>query len=352
MTLHKSLILFTITLIIASCGGEKNLDTNYTITTTANNNSLVNGGAIAISLKAKQNFVIDSIVYTLDGQKVASTNQASNFKTNLESTSLGHKQLKATIYTEDGTTTAGQQITLLHNKAPKVYGYRIVNRFPHQTDAYTQGLEFVGDTLYESNGEYNKSTLRKLDYQTGEVLEEIALGSQYFAEGLTVLNDKIYQLTWKENTGFIYDLNSFEKTGSFAYGKSQQGWGLCNDGTTIYKSDGTSKIWLLDPENLTEQSFIEPTDNKRVYKKFNELEYVKGKIYANTYQLPSIAIIDPKTGALEGIIDLKSLPAQVQSGLDNQNEVLNGIAFKTNENRLFVTGKHWNTLFEIEVVEK
>lgn len=352
MTLHKSLTLLLLALLAFSCGGEKNLDTNYSIATTAVKNSMVNGGAIALSIKAKKNYVIDSIVYSLDGVKVASTTQGANFKTNLKSPTLGSKTLKATIYTEEGTTTASEQINLLHNKAPKIYGYKIVNRFPHKTDAYTQGLEFVGDTLYESNGEYGKSTLRKLSYTTGEILQEVTLGNQYFAEGLTVLDNKIYQLTWKENTGFIYDLNTLEKIGTFAYGKSKAGWGLCNDGTTIYKSDGTSKIWKLDPKNLTEKSFIEPTDNKRVYKKFNELEFVNGKIYANTYQLPSIAIIDPETGALEGIIDLKSLPEEVQGGLDKQNHVLNGIAFKANENRLFVTGKHWNTLFEIEIVEK
>ena len=352
MTFYKSLTLSILALLAYSCGGEKNLDKNYSIATTAVKNSMVNGGAIAISVKAKKNYVIDSIIYMLDGEKIVSTKEATNFKTNLESPTLGLKTLTANIFTEVGKTSASQQINLLSNKAPKIYGYKIVNRYPHKTDAYTQGLEFVGDTLYESNGQYGESTLRKLEYSTGEVLQEIKLGDQYFAEGLTVLNDKIYQLTWRENTGFIYDLNSFSKTGSFAYGKSKEGWGLCNDGTTIYKSDGSSKIWKLDPNNLTEKSFIEPTDNKRVYKKFNELEFVNGKIYANTYQLPSIAIIDPETGALEGIIDLKSLPGEVQSGLDKQNQVLNGIAFKANENRLFVTGKHWNTLFEIEIVEK
>jgi glutaminyl-peptide cyclotransferase len=352
MTLYKSLTLSILALLTLSCGGKKNLDNNYSIATTAAKNSMVNGGAIAISIKAKKNYVIDSIVYSLDGNQIASTTQATNFKTNLKSPTLGTKTLAATIYTQEGKTVAKQQITLLHTKGPKIYGYKIVNRFPHKTDAYTQGLEFVGDTLYESNGQYGESTLRKLDYTTGNILQEITLGDQYFAEGLTILDNKMYQLTWRENTGFIYDLATFSKTGTFAYGTSKEGWGLCNDGSTIYKSDGTSKIWKLDPMNLTEQSFIEPTDNKRVYKKFNELEFVNGKIYANTYQLPSIAIIDPITGALEGIIDLKSLPEEVQSGLDKQNQVLNGIAFKANENRLFVTGKHWNTLFEIEIVEK
>ena len=169
---------------------------------------------------------------------------------------------------------------------------------------------------------------------------------------MTIIGDNIYQLTWKGNTGFIYDRNTFETTGTFTYNKSREGWGLANDGKVIYKSDGTSKIWTLDPSNLSEQSYIEPTDNTKVTSKLNELEWVNGKIYANNYQVDLISIIDPTTGALEGLIDLRTLKNEVQKLTDPANEVLNGIAYKANEGRLFVTGKHWNTLFEIEIVEK
>lgn len=352
MTFYKQLTFIILGTIAISCGGKKNLDSNYTLTTSAEKNSVINGGELSISLKAKKNYVIDSIVYTLDGNRLASTTNATGFKIKLSAPTLGHKTLQAAIYTEDGNAKISEEIVLLNDKAPKVYTYTIVNRFPHQTDAYTQGLEFVGDTLYESNGQYGESTLRKLDYKTGEVLKEVALDNQYFAEGLTVLNGNLYQLTWKEDVGFKYDPTTLELKGTFDYGTSRQGWGLTNDGNTIYKSDGTSKIWKLSPTALKEQSYIEPTDNKKVYQRFNELEYIDGKIYANTYQKPSIAIIDPTTGALEGIIDLSALPSEVQEGLDTQNEVLNGIAYKVNEGRLFVTGKHWNTLFEIEIKEK
>ncbi|MEP0265450.1 glutaminyl-peptide cyclotransferase [Dokdonia sp.] len=351
-SLYKTLILLALPLLIFSCGDAKSLTDNYTITTSKKKNAVPNGQEISFSLKAKKSYPIDSIVYTLDTKKLATTTQTSDYKTTAQSTTLGRKTLTATVYTPEGTTTVTDYITILHTKAPKIYGYKIINRYPHKTDAYTQGLEFVGDTLYESTGRYGSSSLRKVDYKTGEVLQQIDLGDAYFAEGLTVFNDKLYQLTWRENIGFIYNLSSLEKTSTFAYSKSKEGWGLCNDGNVIYKSDGTSKIWALDPANLSEQTYIEPTNHKSVSKAFNELEFINGKIYANTYQVASIAIIDPTSGAIEGLIDLTSLPKEVQTGLDPQNQVLNGIAYKANENRLFVTGKDWNTLFEIEIVEK
>ncbi len=351
-SLYKTLSLLSLSFLIYACGDTESLTNNYSIETSGKKNAVAQGGQISFSLKAKKNYTIDSIIYTVDGKKLPKTTNASEFTTTIQTKTLGHKIVNATIYTPEGSSKASRQITVLHTKAPKIYGYKIINRFPHQTDAYTQGLEFVGDTLYESVGQYGESKLRKIDYKTGDVLKEVTLDNSYFAEGLTVYNDKIYQLTWKENTGFIYNLPDFKKVGTFTYNKSKEGWGLCNDGTNVYKSDGSSKIWTLDINTLAEQSYIEPTNHKSISKAFNELEFIDGKIYANTYQVASIAIMDPTTGAIEGLIDLTSLPKEVQEGLDPQNEVLNGIAYKANEGRLFVTGKHWNTLFEIELVEK
>lgn len=344
--------LFILSSLLISCGEEKATPNDFEITTSAKKNAVKNGGEILLSLKAKKNTTVDSVSYTLEGKKLGTTTQLSNYAITPTVATLGHKKLVATIHTSQGTITTTSQLIILHTEAPKIYSYKIVNRFPHRTDAYTQGLEFVGDQLYESTGEYGKSKLRKVDYKTGEVLKEVALDNAYFAEGLTVINDKIYQLTWRENTGFIYNKDTFEKVGTFAYNKSREGWGLCNDGSKVYKSDGSSKIWTLDAQTLQEQDYIEPTDHTGVKSRFNELEFINGKIYANTYQVASIAIIDPTTGAIDAIVDLRPIVKEVQENLDKANEVLNGIAYKTNEDRLFVTGKHWNTLFEIEIVEK
>jgi glutamine cyclotransferase len=189
--------------------------------------------------------------------------------------------------------------------------------------------------------------LRKVNYKTAEVINNVNLTNQYFGEGLTILNDKLYQLTWRENTGFIYDVNTLEKTGIFKYGKSKEGWGLCNDGISLYKSDGTDKIYTLDATNFTEQSHIEAYTNNGKIASLNELEWINGKIYANIYQRNGVAIINPKNGAVEGVIDFSPLKEKVTQ--HPKLDVLNGIAYNPETNTIFVTGKEWDKLFEVEV---
>ncbi len=267
---------------------------------------------------------------------------------------LGNRVLHADIHSGKKTETTTKNIYILASEKALLYTYKIINEYPHDKEAYTQGLEFHGDILYESTGQYGKSSLRKTNYKTGEVLEKVDLEKNYFGEGLTILNNKIYQLTWQEKVGFIYNLETLEKTGNFVYGKSTEGWGLCNDGEKLYKSDGTEKIWTLNADNLTEEGYIEIYTNTSRIKSVNELEWVEGKIYANVYQQNAIAIINPQNGAVEGVIDLKGLFDKLgnKSLLNPMDHVLNGLAYKGEENKLFVTGKNWDTLFEIEILEK
>ena len=246
--------------------------------------------------------------------------------------------------------TANTNITILNNEAPKIYTFKIINEYPHDITSYTQGIEFFNDTIYESTGQYRESKLRKLNYKTGKVIKNINLADEYFGEGLTILNDKIYQLTWQEDTGFVYDINSFDKLSSFKYGNSKEGWGLCNDDNTIYKSDGTEKIWLLNPETLVEQDYIQVFTNKGKIGRINELEWVNGQIYANIYQKNGVAIINPKNGAVIGVIDFSSLKKKVTQ--HEKLDVLNGIAYNPKTKTIFVTGKRWDKLFEVEILEK
>ena len=231
-----------------------------------------------------------------------------------------------------------------------MYSYKIINEYPHDIRSYTQGLEFHNGELYESTGQYRESKLRKVNYKTAEVLNNINLEAQYFGEGLTILNDKIYQLTWQEQIGFIYDVNTFKKTSSFKYGQSKEGWGLCNNGFQIYKSDGTEHIWLLDTNTLAEKEKLQVYTNKGKVGSLNELEWINGKIYANIYQRNGVVIINPDNGAVEGVIDFSPLRKLVKQhqGLD----VLNGIAYNPDTNTIFVTGKRWDKLFEVEVIKK
>lgn len=293
---------------------------------------------------------IDSVVYWVDNQRIGSNNGNSEMAFQLQGHKLGLRKVHVQVYSGKQQHTAVVEVLHLAAQAPKLYTYKIVEEYPHDIDAYTQGLEFHGDTLYESTGLYGKSSLRKTDYKTGKVLQKVDLERAYFGEGLTLLNDQIFQLTWREKVGFIYNLETLEKTGSFVYSKSPEGWGLCNDGQRIYKSDGTEKIWTLNPDNLTEESFIEIYTNTSRIESVNELEWVDGKIFANIYQRNAIAIINPANGAVEGVIDLSDLQNQVTQHPDL--DVLNGIAYKGEANRLFITGKNWDKLFEIEYFEK
>jgi glutamine cyclotransferase len=237
---------------------------------------------------------------------------------------------------------------------PVIYTFKIVNSYPHVQKAYTQGLEFIDGYLYEGTGKNGTSYIRKVELETGKVLQQADLDDKYFGEGITVLKDKLYQLTWRDGIGFIYDLKSFEKLGEFKYTKSREGWGLTNNGEKLIKTDGTERIWFLNPETLLEESYIEAYTNTQKVEKLNELEYYNGKIYANRWQLNSIMIIDPISGKVEGVADLNPLRTEIlkSQSLKDSDEVLNGIAFDKENNRMFVTGKHWGKLFEIELIRK
>ena len=260
----------------------------------------------------------------------------------------GEQTVKAIIETADGTKEVTKNIRVFAPNKPKVYGYELIKSYPHDINAYTQGLEFVNGTLFESTGQYGESKLRALDYKNNTVLKNIDLSSSYFGEGLTVLNDKIYQLTWKEGRGLIYDVNSFESLGNFKYGQSKEGWGLCNDGTQLYKTDGSENIWILNAETLEEERFVQAYTNKGRLTNLNELEWVEGKIYANRYQKNGVAIINPINGAIEAVIDFKALKNKVTAHPDL--DVLNGMAYNPETKTLFVTGKRWDKLFEVRII--
>ena len=261
----------------------------------------------------------------------------------LNNLTLGKKEL--IIKSSNGEKKVN--FTLLNNVAPKIYNYEIINEFSRSKNSYTQGLEFYNDTLYESLGRYGQSKLVKVEFNTGKKLKEIKLPSEYFAEGITILNDKIFQLTWKEKVGFVYDIDNFNRINTFEYKNSIEGWGICNDGNKLYKSDGTDKIWILNPENQIEESYIEIYTNKNKVVGLNELEWIDGKIYANRYLFDGIAIINPKNGAIEGVINLSSLKSRVTQ--HEKLDVINGIAYNKKRNSIFVTGKMWDKLFEIRI---
>ena len=305
---------------------------------------------ISVAIKNNKAKTINDITYSIDGKELKETNG----KIALDIPTLGNKVLNAKISHEDGISEVTKKIKVLSAQVPEVYTYEIVNEFPHDNKAYTQGLEFYRDTLYESTGKKGRSSVRKVDFQTGKVLQQIDLENTIFGEGITIMNDKIYQLTWQNGVGYIYDLNSFKKSDSFQYGESREGWGLANDGEKIYKSDGTEKIWFLNPKTLIEEGYIQTVTNKSIFNMANELEYVDGKLFANVYQKPSVMIIDAKSGAMVGVVNFGGLDNKVAKTAtwSSTENVLNGIAYHPERKTFFVTGKDWNKLFEDNIVKK
>lgn len=224
-------------------------------------------------------------------------------------------------------------------------GYQIVNVFPHDAAAYTQGLLFTEGVLLESTGREGQSSLRRVDLQTGKVLHQVNVPRPYFAEGLALLNGKLYQLTWQHGVGFIYDAATFNKRGEFKY--SGEGWGLTTDGNSLILTDGSHRIRFFDPETFAIRKTVNVLDGGRVIDSLNELEFIKGEIFANIWHEERIARIDPNTGRVNGWIDLTGL--REASGATDEEGVLNGIAYDAAGDRLFVTGKLWPKLFEIRL---
>jgi glutaminyl-peptide cyclotransferase len=229
---------------------------------------------------------------------------------------------------------------------PRNYTYSVVHAFPHDRGAYTQGLEYHDGFLYESTGLKGRSSLRKVRLETGEVLRRIDLAPQFFGEGITIFGDRIFQLTWRAQVGFVYALRDFRVERQFSY--TGEGWGLTNNGREIFMSDGTADIRVLDPITLAEKRRIHVKDGSTPVPLLNELEFVEGEIFANVYTTDRIARISPRTGQVTAWIHLKGLLSPMYRA--GAVDVLNGIAYDATHKRLFVTGKLWPALFEIRVI--
>ncbi len=310
--------------------------------------SYVSGQDVQLQLDIPEGQSIKSVSYMLDSTQLGTKYDATAFNFPTKELSLGYKLISAIV--DNGTNKDTLTVNILIKSAikPVIHGYQVVNTFPHDTTSYTQGLEYHDGRLLESTGEYGHSTLRWVDLKTGKALQRIDIDKQYFAEGSTLIDGKVVLLTWENNMGFVYDAASFKQVGTFNYQNSRQGWGLTFDGKQLLKSDGTNKIWFLNKNTYQEEGSIEVYDDQGEVNQLNELEYIDGKLYANIYQSNRIAIIDPKTGAVEAYIDATGiLPRGDTFG---NTDVLNGIAWDDKGKRLFITGKKWDKLFEIKLV--
>ncbi|CAK8716205.1 Glutamine cyclotransferase [Candidatus Electrothrix gigas] len=230
---------------------------------------------------------------------------------------------------------------------PKQYSYTVVQEYPHDPNAFTQGLAWDKGEMYEGTGLYGRSSLRSVALQTGMVNRQQNYTWQYFAEGITIFQGKIYQLTWRNNKVFLFDKENFSLLKTWTY--PREGWGITHNGKELIASDGTAFLFFLDPQTLKEKRSILVQDNQGPVTQLNELEYIRGAIYANVWKTNKIVIIRPDDGVVVGRLDLSALVDQVQSISKGKADVLNGILYDPQNDRLFVTGKLWPALFEIKV---
>ncbi|MBN2613489.1 MAG: glutaminyl-peptide cyclotransferase [Bacteroidales bacterium] len=310
---------------------------------------LVCGETIPVNLHIKdKTATIDSVILTAGAYytgRYTEGYQAMEWIT--ENAPVGQNILKITIcYNNSQKESHSVAVTLLSDIVPKLYKYSVVNTYPHDVNAYTQGLIYDKGTLLESTGQNGKSSLRRVEIETGRVMQMVPLDEKFFGEGIALVNDKIFQVTWKSQTGFVYSKDKFEvlRTFNFPY---YEGWGLTSYAGDIYMSDGSSFIYVIEPEYFTQLRQIDVLSHKGRIRQINELEYINGKILANVLGETYIIVVDPKSGKVTGEIELGKI---VPKGLEGEmNRVLNGIAYNPVSKRLYVTGKLWPVLYEIEI---
>ena len=308
------------------------------------------GDEVKLQLRFSDGKSADSVVYFVDDVRFSAVKDSQLVVFSTATAKIGSRLFTAKVYSGGEAQEVSTNVIIKPAQAPEQFSYKVLATFAHDTSSYTQGLEFNDGMLYESDGEYGGSSLRKVELKTGKVLKKQDLANEVFAEGLSVLGDKLVQLTWQENVGLVYNKNSFVLQGQFPYQNSREGWGLCNDGERFYKSDGTNQIYFLNKDTYQEEGFIEVYDNQGPVDSLNELEYIDGKLYANVYQSDKIVMIDPKTGAVTGEIDLSGM-LQPKDRYAN-TDVLNGIAYDTGGKKLYVTGKKWPKLFQIALIKR
>ena len=311
------------------------------------------GSVVDIELQVPDSVTIDSMQIFLAGTLKETLIQpgdqplGSLVKTSLSTQEehTGRSGLRVRVYMEGGITeNQSQQITFLSDQKPVEYAYRVIREYPHDPEAFTQGLEYVDGWLYEGTGNRGTSSLRRVNLNTGEVVQIRNLDQSLFGEGITVFGERIYQVTYTSQVGFIYDKSSFEEIQKIYY-QNREGWGLTNNGEELIMSDGTHILYFLDPEMFTVNRQIEVYHDQGPAQSLNELEYINGKIWANRYYTDEVVIIDPETGKVEGRINLKGILKTRDR--NSKTDVLNGIAWDEENERIFVTGKYWPKLFEI-----
>uniref|UniRef100_UPI0032166743 glutaminyl-peptide cyclotransferase n=1 Tax=uncultured Draconibacterium sp. TaxID=1573823 RepID=UPI0032166743 len=321
------------------------------ITLKPNKNQFIYGEKISVNVKTKlRDGEIKNIQVYFQNKLIKESKELDFVIDNVELDALGLTNFKVNAEKTDGLkNTRIKAVTVLSDFQPKQLTYQVLNNYPHLKTSYTQGLEYYNGYLYEGTGENGHSKLLKVDIKTGKVLQSFNMEDKYFGEGITILNDKIYQLTYHAQKGFVYDLETFAVIDSFQF-KSQQGWGLTNDGTNLIMSDGTNVLTWLNPNDFSVIKKLQVANDRGTMNVLNELEYIDGIIYANIYTTDHIVKIDATNGKVLEEINMAGLINMYHKQTD-RIDVLNGIAYDKENNRMYVTGKLYPRLFEVEFIE-
>ncbi len=312
--------------------------------TPAGKQSFTQGDSIVFSYDSNREF--DSVFLFINGKKQAVFKGKTHAVATSRETPAGSTGYRIEGHAGGEKWSRSGSYVLLPAQPPVSYGVRIVKTYPHSTTAYTQGLEFHDGFLYESSGEYGKSYMHRMTFPAMKSEKRVSLEPQYFGEGLTVMNGKLYLLTWESQKGFVYDAATLKREKEFDY--ATEGWGITNDGKRLYMSDGSEYIYLLDPETLKTEGRIQVYSNEGPVRLLNDLVWIDGELWANVYGYDLIVRIDPKTGAVTGMIDASGLLEP--SDISRETDVLNGIAYS--DGKIYLTGKNWNKLFEAEIFKK
>ena len=354
----KFLLITGLAIFAFGCKNNPPADANLTISPDAGT-SYKSGDKVIVQAHYSSALKPDSVVYLVDSVNVGKLKDSTALTLKTDTMPLGPRIITAKVYNGGKSQDASTNIVLLPAKAPEAYTYKVVKVFPHDTGSYTEGLVYQDGFLYESGGGYGtpppdmvsdgQSSLRKVDLTTGKVVQKIMINPEVFAEGIAIVGDKIIQLTYKEKIGYVYDKASFKLLKTFSNNVGVEGWGLCYDGKKLYMDDKTNRIWFLNPSTYLPIGFIDVYDDKGPVQSINELEYIDGKLYANVWQTNNILVIDPKTGAVLEKIDLSALYPEPRTP---PAEVLNGIAYDAKTKRIFITGKKWPHLYQVEFIKK
>ncbi|UKT63150.1 glutaminyl-peptide cyclotransferase [Pedobacter mucosus] len=350
----KSLLIVALTIAFFSACKNETAKTYRSFISPLMGLNVSSGKDIDVKILFGKDKKVDSVVYLIDTIRIISKLDTAGVSLKTAGLKLGNHLLTAKIFGGGESEDLTSNINVLSNKAPVEYTYKIISTMPHDTSSYVEGLEYHDGFFYESAGDYGHSSLRKVEPSTGKVVQKTDLDKQYFGEGITVVDNKIIQLTYKEKVGFVYDKSTFKKLSEFAYLTGREGWGLAFDGQKILNTDGSNTIFFLDKNNYSKIGSIDVFDDKGAIQNLNELEVIDGKIYANIYTTDTIVIINPESGAVESSINLSGLlPADYFKNDDAKaNNVLNGIAYDKAGKRLFVTGKKWPKIYEIKIIKK